>query len=324
MINAVDFFCGAGGFTYGMKQAGINVLFGVDNNPDVRYAYEYNNDVMFACCDIAKVDLGTLPRPLLFVGCAPCQAFSKLTEWRKNIKQDVRRKLLNAFLQQIIKHMPDFVLCENVPPAKNSPEYKEFAEALHKAGYVLTIDVVSAYDYGAPQKRRRLVLAASLRGRIDIHNYSDKRYIVRDAIGHLPPLRPGEQCRMDDHHKCCALTDKVLARVRCVPPGGDIKDIPDVVRGGYRGRFNGTYGRLEWDKPAITITSGSLLPSRGGCIHPEQDRCLSLREMALLQGFPEYYRFDNVVRNYKIAQMIGNAVPPPMARKLAEAVLKYI
>lgn len=324
MIHAVDFFCGAGGFTCGMKQAGINVIAGIDNSPDVRYAYEYNNDVMLMCCDTSRVELGDLPRPLLFVGCAPCQAFSQLTAWQKNIKQDPRRKLPNAFLQQVLKHMPEFVLCENVPPAKNSSEYKEFAEALRKAGYTVTIDVVNAYDYGVPQKRRRLVLAASLWNPVNIHNYADKRYTVRDAIGHLPPLESGQQCSSDDHHVCRKHSDIVVERLKYIPPGQGITCVPDYLRVGMSTTFRYKYRRLVWDEPAFTITGNFMNPGGGPFVHPEQNRTLSLREGACIQGFPDYYRFADAISIDATQRMIGNAVPPPMARKLAEAVLKCI
>ena len=157
---------------------------------------------------------------------------------------------------------------------------------------------------------------------------------MRDAIGNLPPISAGEIHPEDKMHHAPGLTPRVLQRIKAIPHDGgswsDILDdkmlsdsdkaallIPSMLRGSRSG-FPDVYGRLEWDRPAVTITRECSHVGNGRFVHPEQDRLLSVREMAILQGFPEDYAFAGNMRSRY--NQIGDAVPPLIAQQLAALI----
>ncbi len=144
---------------------------------------------------------------------------------------------------------------------------------------------------------------------------------VRQAIGHLPPLSPGEAHPKDTMHVTSAhrkstveLLSKVPKDGGSRPPGLGPKCL-DKARGKFGG-YTDVYGRLAWKRPALTITARCRTPSCGRFAHPEQNRGLSVREAALLQGFPQAFLFEGPFDD-KFKQ-IGNAVSPLIAKHFAE------
>lgn len=159
--------------------------------------------------------------------------------------------------------------------------------------------MVYAPDYGVPQTRKRLLLLASKFGDISLIEpefNSDTHPTLRDTIGKLPEIKAGETYEHDPLHRCRNLSDLNLKRIRQSKPGGTWRDWDDdLLLEAYKkdsGKtFGSVYGRLEWDKPANTITTQFPGIGNGRFGHPEQDRALSLREGALLQTFPLNYEF---------------------------------
>ena len=192
-----------------------------------------------------------------------------------------------------------------------------------------------APDYGVPQNRRRLLLLASKLGNIRLIDslYDKNTYVtVRDAISHLPELKAGEVNEIDFLHTSRRLSELNLQRIRSSRPGGTWKDwdenlLPDCYKRKSGESFRAVYGRLEWDKPASTITTQFPGYGNGRFGHPEQDRALSLREGAIIQTFPNDYQFIKERKDLtfsKIATQIGNAVPPKLGEIIGLSIKKHL
>jgi DNA (cytosine-5-)-methyltransferase len=323
-IEAVDLFCGAGGLTAGLLQAGIMVKAGYDIEPSCAFAYEHNNtDARFVLKDVQQVMAEEIEAHYspgvirLLAGCAPCQPFSTYNQGR-DTRSDKKWPLMYAFARLIREVMPELVTMENVPDVTKHKVYHDFAAELEALGYQVWAGKVLCADYGVPQMRRRHVLLASRIGRVAMlpPTHAGRHITVREAIGHLPQLAAGERDGGDALHRCAALSDLNLRRIRASRPGGTWMDWPEELRAACHRKESGlsyqrVYGRMEWDKPAPTMTTLCVGFGNGRFGHPEQDRAISLREAAIFQSFPEGYlfaeTFDAPMRD--ISRMIGNAVP---------------
>lgn len=338
----IDFFCGCGGMTAGLKKAGVEVLLGIDNDPLCSETYERNNGVPFECADIKSIPRERIAkvlekkgrRPVIFAGCAPCQPFSKIR--KSGVKKHPDTNLLNVFLRFVLEFEPEYVLCENVPRMESSGQGKrvlyKFLANLVAHGYRVDFGVVNAMDFGVPQNRWRLVIMAS---RVkDFVGIPEGPTVgspptVRDAIGNYPPLRAGEKRDDVPNHWAAKLEPKNLERIRAVPKdGGDLRSVGARLRPASRrafrkyghGGFFDVYGRMRWDAPAPTLTTRCNSYSNGRYGHPEQDRAISIREAAALQTFPDSYVFHVKAVN-DAAKLVGNAVPVDLAYHLAKAIL---
>jgi DNA (cytosine-5)-methyltransferase 1 len=334
---AIDLFCGAGGLTRGLRNAGIRVVLGIDNNETCRLTYEHNNrPTEFLCSDLRDVEVeevrrrlaGRRQQPMLLAGCAPCQPFS--THQRTSRPSDDSR-LLREVTRMTEALNPEWVFIENVPGlarVKGNSTYSRFKSCLQRQGYKYVDGVVDAKWFGVPQNRRRLVLIASRVGEPSLpertHGQGRHPYkTVRAAIGHLPRLTAGQRDATIPNHCAAALTEVNLHRLRLTPvDGGGRQDWPKAIELECHKERDGhedVYGRMYWDTPAPTLTCRCFSISNGRYGHPDQDRAISLREAANLQSFPEDYRFFGPSQK-AIGSQIGNAVPV----SLAEAVGRHI
>lgn len=342
-ISAVDLFCGAGGLTHGLRRAGIEVEAGIDLDPAAEYAYVTNNPgARFLQWDVAAkrspsiAKLFTTDKYRLLAGCAPCQPFSKLTN---GIERHGSWDLLDNFGRFVVGVQPELVTMENVPELarRGRAVFDEFRRTLKREGYEVAHDIVNCADYGAPQSRKRLVLLASRLGPIEVPKgrFADPRKwrTVRDVIEDLPALGSGERDEKDPVHVAARLSPMNLKRIRATScDGGTKDDWPKklLLRCHVRetgSRYHSIYGRMWWDQPAPTITTLCNGIGNGRFGHPEQDRAITLREAALLQSFPRSYRFwptDETLHCKAVARMIGNAVPPALARALGAAIVAHV
>lgn len=351
-IAVYDFFCGCGGTSRGFQKAGMDIVFALDIDPDAKNTFVKNfPDTHFCEKSITKLTTDDLQPILdsykdcytLFCGCAPCQPFTKQnTEGRK---YDVRRNLLKHFGEIIEQYRPDFVFVENVPGLQKVPKNKRgpfpaFKKLLDDLEYKMAYDVVAAQDYGTPQLRRRFVLVASKHGSITIpestHGTRDNPYkTVRDAIIDLPAIAAGETCNDPSvlNHRAAELSELNMKRIQATKPdGGGRNDLPKELWPKCYTRTNGKgethsghtdcYGRLWWDKPATGLTTRCISYSNGRFGHPEQDRALSIREAARIQGFDDKFEFTGNLNS--MAKQIGNAVPVDLAYTMGEHFMKHI
>jgi DNA (cytosine-5)-methyltransferase 1 len=338
--SVVDLFCGAGGLSYGFKSEALNVAAGIDIDEACRFPYEENNGAPFLRKDVGKLtasDLDGLFAPntvRILVGCAPCQPFSTYNQ--KNENPDW--KLLEAFGDLIDAARPDIVSMENVPRLlafRGGKIFDAFVEKLRAADYHVVWGVLYGPDFGLAQTRSRLVLLASMLGPIAMpvptHDLKKHR-TVKDEIGELPALTHGEIDEHDSLHRASRLSPTNAKRIASAKPGGTWRDWePDLVASCHKvdtGKgYSSVYGRMTWSAPSPTITTQFYGFGNGRFGHPEQDRALSLREGALLQGFPRDYQFaapGERIHFKKIGRMIGNAVPVTLASAIARAVKQHL
>lgn len=352
-IAVYDFFCGCGGTSRGFLKAGLDIAFALDIDPDAKNTFIKNfPDTVFCDKSITELTASDLQPTLdknknsykLFCGCAPCQPFTKQNT--ESPKHDDRRNLLTHFGKIIQTYEPDFVFVENVPGLQKVPTHKDgpfpaFKELLEGMDYKISCKVVAAQDYGAPQLRRRFVFLASKHGDINIprptHGINpDTPYkTVRDAIEDLPAIAAGEAYSADDvlNHRAAELSELNMMRIKAsVHDGGGRNNWPRHLwpecytrtneNGEAHSGHTDCYGRLWWDKPATGLTTRCISYSNGRFGHPEQDRALSVREAARLQGFDDEFEFTGNLNS--MARQIGNAVPVDLAFAMGNHFIKYV
>lgn len=342
-IAAIDLFCGVGGLTHGLEAEGIDVRLGVDIDPACKHPFEENNRARFCESDVSTLTADDLLKPLttdgvsLLAGCAPCQPFSTYSQ-RAERKGTARRgrggrddwELVEQFGRLVRELQPNLVTMENVPPLEKQYVFERLLEELD--GYSVDARVVECRSIGLPQTRKRLVLVASRLGPIKLPEFDLPRSTVRDTIDDLPPLEAGGSDSEDRIHRACRLSDINLKRIRASVPGGTWRDWPIELRAPCHVRETGAtypsvYGRMEWDQPAPTVTTQSFGFGNGRFGHPEQDRAISLREAAMLQGFPKEYSFlpdDDPVRFATLGRLIGNAVPVTLGRAIGRVLVDHV
>lgn len=334
--TAFDLFSGCGGLTLGLKRAGFRLLGAVDNDPLSVESYKKNHrDVK----NIWTVDIRALPvskvmkalhlrpgRLALLAGCPPCQGFSSLRSlngWRR--AWDDRNDLLFEFLRFVRVLKPECVMLENVPGLAKNGRIRRFRAELRKLRYKVKWRVLNAADYGVPQRRRRLILIASRAFEPKFAPPSEERKTVRDIIANL---RGPRKSRDPLHRVAERRTKRVITLIRMIPrDGGSRRDLGRRRQLECHRKCNGfkdVYGRMAWDDVAPTITGGCINPSKGRFLHPTRNRAITLREAALLQGFPKSYRISLRRGRYPAAGLIGNALPPEFVKRHAARLLESL
>lgn len=339
MIDAVDLFCGAGGLTAGMLNAGISVRAGYDIEAQCEYAYHENNRAAFIACDVKDVTAEQLlgwyrpDRYRLLAGCAPCQPFSTYNQGR-DTRTDRKWPLLYHFARLIEETEPHLVTMENVPDVTKHQVYRDFVSSMEQKGYEIWDGRISCVDYGLPQKRRRHVLLASKLG-LPISfispTHKDSHVTVESAIRHLPRIAAGQQDLNDPLHRSATLTPLNLKRIMFSKPGGTWRDWPKELVAECHRKASGktyasVYGRMRADEPSPTMTTLCYGFGNGRFGHPSQARAISLREAAILQSFPDTYVFmkpDDITFK-AVGRMIGNAVPVRLGEVIGESLMNHV
>ncbi len=340
-IEAIDLFCGAGGLSYGLQEAGLSIRAGLDLDGKCAFPFEANMPgARFLEKDLAETAGEELRSHYtegaikLLAGCAPCQPFSTLRNGSDR-KTSKKWPLLNEFGRMVQALEPDLVTMENVPVLRGETIFHDFVGLLELHGYHVFSKIVDAADYGVPQRRKRLVLLASNRGPIRLLEPAElgvERLTVRDAIGALPAVAAGEVSAGDSLHRARAITELNLARIKASKPGGTWEDWPEHLQLACHKRSSGSsyksvYGRMQWDKPSGTITTQAHNFGTGRFGHPEQDRPLTLRELAILQSFPSDYKFvgdDKDVEFTPLGRLIGNAVPVKLGTAIGRSIIVHL
>ena len=371
-VLAIDFFCGAGGMTNGLIQAGIHVIAGVDNKSLCEKTYRQNvnpdgTSPDFICKDIfpmtdecpsgeqheiskllsklikkqTEQSGGSRPK-LIFALCAPCQPFtkishSKMTESRKS-KRHNDSNLLLATVHLIKKFRPDALICENVEGIIGKGSVlSQFEALLDGMGYVFDAKVINAAKFGVPQNRKRTIGLAVRKGRgkkvgITVPDADPdlKKFVtVAETIGHLPPLAAGEAHPTIKNHRARSLSDINLKRIASAPPGESNAYLGNTRYGDLslnchnrleakagKASFSDTYTRMRGDNIGPTITTRCVSVSNGRFAHYDTDqiRGITAKEAALLQTFPNEYVFYPDDGDEFASVLIGNAVPPRLAK----------
>lgn len=330
-LIAVDLFCGCGGLTVGLKQAGFEVVGAIDNDPLALLTYHENHPtVKIYSDDIRNIETDEFAKMLqldkgeldLLAGCPPCQGFSTMRTLNGSLEiDDDRNDLLLDFLRFVEDLEPRAVMLENVPGLARDERFTHFCARMKHIGYSGEHRILDAADYMVPQRRRRLIYMAGRGFKIPFADAIGKRITVRETIAHLPKAGKSGDPLHDMKEK---RTDRIAKIIAMIPPdGGSRAYLPDEYKLKCHKKCDGfkdVYGRMRWDDVAPTLTGGCFNPSKGRFLHPEENRAITMREAALLQGFPPNYKFPVATNKSAIALMIGNALPPPFIKAHAVSI----
>ncbi len=357
-MKVVELFAGAGGLSIGLERAGFEVIAANEVVPEFSRTFSANhrgvrmiNDDICRVPSRSLVDGLTSDRICLVSGGPPCQGFSTVGSKNKN---DPRNLLFREYLRVVSDLAPNYVLFENVAGFRrmySGEMHSSLLRELSHIGYDTVGAVLDASDYGLPQVRHRTIIVGWRRGLCPVKlpapthsstpgNSSLKpKWSVEEAISDLPSLVPGGassnyllppqndyQLKMRwgnpplTEHNASKYGKVMLERFCLIPPGGSVADLPLRLR--PKGYFANTYARLHAKLPAPTITRNFGTPSSSRCIHPTQNRALSTREGARLQGFPDSYQFVGSKTSKNL--QIGNAVPPTFGEIIAAEIVRSI
>lgn len=358
-MNVVSLFSGGGGLDLGFISEGFDVIWAIDNEPNAVATYKKNIGEHIVLADINKIDIHQIPKADILIGGPPCQSFSLAG---KRDKADPRGMLVWRYLE-ILKYIkPKAFVFENVTglqSAKNSDGIKvlEILQAeFKKLGYSISTQVMNAVEYGVPQRRKRLIIVG-LRDGMDfqfpLRTHGDNLipYVsVSDALDDLkditaddsslvsylqPPkidyqalMRNMNNLQVSEHitPQMSKLDKYIISHVK---QGGNYMDIPKDVASARikrlqeQGGHTTCYGRLDETKPAYTINTYFNRPNVGCNIHYANDRLITVREALRLQSFPDSYELVSTSKQGK-HKMVGNAVPPLLAKAIAKRLKEYL
>jgi DNA (cytosine-5)-methyltransferase 1 len=319
-------------------RGGIDIKAGFDIDSGCKYPFEANNAATFVECDVAKLKADDIAPYYagaditLLAGCAPCQPFSTYSRSGRNSEYESQWPLVSAFGRLVKKLKPDLVTMENVPQLADHPVFEQLLKSL--VGYKKWWAIVECTSVGIPQTRKRLVLLASRLGGqgLELMNDGAPPVTVRQVIGELPAIKAGESHPDDGLHMSPSLSSLNLSRIKASLPGGTWRDWPIELLATCHQKTTGAtypsvYGRMEWDRPAPTITTQCFGYGNGRFGHPEQDRAISLREAAMLQTFPKNYAFSPEgapIKFNRMGRLIGNAVPVRLGEVIAKSLANHV
>lgn len=343
-FTCIDGFSGAGGLSLGLSKAGFDILYSFDIDRtsietqllNKKYFSHKIHELDIRDFDPIETmnELGLTKGELsLFAGGPPCQGFSIQ---RIGSDQDDRNNFVFVFIEKMIALSPKFFLLENVPGLNGKRGKQILEDALthaEKNGYHIHKNILNAQEYGVPQRRKRVIIIGEKKSnsplKFSYPTPSSKKISVRDAIGHLPATpKDGKEHPDFKHHRSDKLSDINLKRIQYLKEGQGMAFLPEYLladchkAGADKIGHRNVYGRMKWDDVAPTITARFDSFTRGMFGHPEQNRTISLREGALLQTFPNDFKF--VGNKVDIARQIGNAVPVNLALAVGKELIKAL
>jgi DNA (cytosine-5)-methyltransferase 1 len=337
----MDLFAGCGGLTRGFVDTGrFEPLFAVEVDPEAAATYCANfGDAHMVVDKIENVD--PFPKADVVIGGPPCQGFSPLN--RDGVGPE-RRALWREYVRALRESKADAFVMENVPELLRSAEYREFKTiAESELGFSVEGEILNAADYGVPQRRRRAIVLGARMGRIfwpePTHHDPEKLPLggrpwttFREAVEGLPLSPSGKDWHIGRNPRATS-----IRRYKAVPRDGgnrfqmqrnlDRAGLGELVPACWRNKPTGTtdvFGRLWWDRPAFTIRTEFYKPEKGRYLHPSAHRPITIREAARCMSFADDFVFPDDQRWTSVAAQIGNAVPPLLALRIAEAVAETL
>lgn len=339
-LRTLDLFAGAGGITEGFRQASdrFQCVRAVEWDADAANTFDANhgagNQITFAGDINTWTEHETIPEVDVVVGGPPCQGFSQLG---KQAADDERNRLWRRYAEAVRDSGATYFVMENVPQFMKSLEaplfMKEFEPGGILADYAHAQDILNANDYGAAQNRKRFIALGWKKDATapawPVALPEDGRPVLRDVLKDVPTsvtsthLRSGRPVQTIELHFTRNYRDISLKRFRDIPPGGNRFDIREEYLApcwrNHRSGSGDVMGRLWWDRPSVTIRTEFFKPEKGRYLHPTEHRAITHFEAALIQGFPEDYKWFG--SKTSIGRQIGNAVPIPLAKAIAESLL---
>ncbi|HVV90003.1 MAG TPA: DNA cytosine methyltransferase [Solirubrobacterales bacterium] len=347
----VDLFAGCGGMTRGFEDSGaFRSVFAVELDRDAAATYVANFGDHVVCGPIE--DVASFPAADVVIGGPPCQGFSPLNREAVGFE---RRGLWREYLRALEAIRPRAFVMENVPELLRSAEYAEFRRRAEELGFAVAGEALNAADFGVPQRRRRAIVVG-MRGDAPpwprpTHAEPDPLSFVtqrvtkdrglgaeqdgrapwvtfREAVEGLPLQPDGRRW-----HRPRRPRPESVRRYKAVPADGgdrfamqanlDRAGLGHLVPRCWREKPTGTtdvFGRLWWDRPALTIRTEFYKPEKGRYLHPSAHRPITVREAARLMSFPDDFVLPEEQSMSSVARQVGNAVPPLLARRIAETL----
>lgn len=345
-MRVVDLFAGVGGLSFGFTMANFETVFAIEHDSSIANTYMLNNpntDVFST--DIEKLDINDLTKKYknidVVVGGPPCQGFSQ--KGKRLSFDDERNYLFRYFIEFVKSFKPKYFLLENVPnitTTSNGFFKNEIIRAFNNLGYEVDVDILTASDFGVPQNRKRaFFLGKKGTEKLLLPKTNGKKTTVGDAIYDLPKTKSGEGKEIYDYpceaksdyqklmrkgsigiynHQATKHSELALKKLSMIPKGMGKEVLPKELL--TKSIYSGTWTRLKEDGLAPTITTRFDTPSSGMFTHPILDRCITVREGARLQSFPDRFIFYGT-KSSQLKQ-VGNAVPPLLAYSIAKIIKK--
>ena len=343
--TVIDLFAGAGGLSLGFARAGFQLALALDNRTAAVETHRRNLGDHAQAMDLATNDLA-LPPATVVVGGPPCQGFSSAGLRKCG---DDRNTLVGRFARLVVRHRPAMFVFENVEgflTAEGGSRVLELLSPLIETGYRVHLRKINAANYGVPQHRKRVLAIGAVGWDPPFPAPTHAAYgapgaslagallpptpTIGEAFADLPAAKRAAPGEPEDHYYI-PLTGTDLKRARALRPGQTMRDLPEAYwhssyrRRAFRRVMDGTptekrggppagLRRLRFDEPSKAVTGGA----RSEFVHPSEDRRLTVRECARLQTFPDDFSFFGSAAQRM--QLIGNAVPPLLAWKIAEVV----
>lgn len=326
-LTLVDLFSGCGGMTRGFEDSGaFRSVFAVEFDRDAAATYATNFGDHVACGPIE--DVAAFPVADVVIGGPPCQGFSPLNREAVGFE---RRGLWREYLRALEAVVPRAFVMENVPELLASAEFAEFRRRAQALGFEVEAEVLNAADFGVPQRRRRAIVIGTRSGvpAMPSPTHTEGSWTTfRDAVDGLPLQPDGKRW-----HRRRKPRPESVRRYKAVPRDGgdrfamqrnlDRAGLGHLVPRCWREKPRGTtdvFGRLWWDRPALTIRTEFYKPEKGRYLHPSAHRPITVREAARLMSFPDDFILPEGQAMSSIARQVGNAVPPLLARRIAESL----
>jgi DNA (cytosine-5)-methyltransferase 1 len=349
-IRSVDLFAGCGGMTLGLWEAArrlglkLEVRLAAELNPRIAEVFQVNLGGRVMSGDVARLFGAAVGSPIgareqvvaraagpvdVLLGGPPCQGHSDLNNHTRRIDPKNRLYLTMARAAEVLH--PRMVVIENVPPVQwDSGKVVDATEsALQALGYKTSGAVLNSLSMGVPQRRKRFVLLAyrglGLEPSTVLAQLASRSYgtrTVRWAIADLEFAAVSEGRELD---RIARVSDENAKRIAYLDRTGAM-DLPNPERPSCHRddpthSYKSMYGRLSWDLPAQTITTGFTSMGQGRFVHPSRPRTLTPHEAARLQTFPDWFNWGDASRSL-LTTMLGNAVPPLMAMEIGLATLR--
>ena len=350
--KVLDLFCGCGGISLGFKLAGCEIFGGIDVNQDAVNTFQHNfPNSQAKCIDLSTINNDEIPNIFeniqdvdIIIGGPPCQGFSAANRYKKE-DEDPRNKLFFEYMKFVEIVRPKAVLIENVKgilTSNNGYAKEKIYSIFRELGYSINSRVLSASDYGVPQRRERAFFVAIRDGiefDFDSLKKTEEIVTVKEAIGELYHLREGEDIYLLEtdpqtdyqkylrnsqntimNHLIKYPAQKVQDRIACVPQGGNWRDIPLELFDNQRSnRHSSAYKRLNESDCSVTIDTGN---AHSNYFHPLYHRIPTVREAARLQSFNDEFEFlGSRTSQYR---QVGNAVPPLLAKAIAKGIMEVL
>jgi DNA (cytosine-5)-methyltransferase 1 len=323
-LNYIDLFSGAGGFSLGFDNKGFQNVFSIDIEPNFCKTYKHNfsNHQLIEkdICELSDAEIKYLKEFNeidVVIGGPPCQGFSIAGNIGRKFADDPRNRLFKEFVRVVKVIKPKFFVMENVARLythKKGETRKEIINDFEKLDYKVDCKILNSADFGVPQVRKRVIFIGTLTDvKIKFPPKEIENYIsVKEALADYPKLASGEESKIPNH-VAMSHSEQMLHKMSYVSDGGNRNEIPVNLRptsGDVR-----KYIKYASNKPSVCVT-GDMRK----IFHYDQNRALTVRELAKLQSFPD----DFVFKGNRISQQqqVGNSVPPKMAEAIANSILK--